>query len=193
MQGIRLAKVESAAQVDTAYGQSRRFDDRPHLVPLIESALGLRHAAEIAGAIGVHSITLGESDLRADLGLPRGGGDEGLLLARLTVVQASRAAGLPSPVASVHPNVSDVEGLRGPAGAAQLGFFGRSVIHPRQVAVVRAAFAPTRRRAASGPPVLGGRARWRHAGAAAATLADGSFVDPAILRRPSSIRERARA
>ena len=71
--GIRLPKVESPTDVSRAYAASRRFLDQPHLVPLIESALGLRHAAEIAAETGVHSITLGESDLRADLGLPRDG------------------------------------------------------------------------------------------------------------------------
>ena len=192
--GIRLPKVEYAAQVSEAYAASSRFCERPHLIPLIESALGLRHAHEIAEAPGVHSITLGESDLRADLGLPRQGADEGLLLARLTIVQAARAAGLPSPVASVHPNVTDLETLqRSSEALRQLGFYGRSVIHPRQIPVVRAAFAPSRDELDWATEVLHKARSMDATGSAAGTLTDGSFIDPAILRLAVSIRQRALA
>lgn len=192
--GIRLPKVEYAAQVEKAYAATSRFDDRPHLIPLIESALGLRNAHAIAEATGVHSITMGESDLRADLGLPRQGGDEGLLLARLTVVQAARASGLPSPVASVHPNVSDLEGLRTSSESLrQLGFYGRSVIHPRQIPVVREAFAPSPDELDWATAVLDKAHSMDAAGSAAGTLKDGSFIDPAILRQAVRIRERAKA
>jgi citrate lyase subunit beta/citryl-CoA lyase len=192
--GIRLPKVESATDVRKAYAASSRFLDQPHLVPLIESALGLLHAAEIAAETGVHSLTLGESDLRADLGLPRDGSEDGLLLARLTVVQAARAAGLPSPVASVHPHVTDLDGLRRSCEALrQLGFYGRSVIHPLQVPVVRGAFAPRADELHWANEVLERVAAMDRSRSAAATLDDGSFVDPAILRQARLIHERANA
>ncbi|MFW5470216.1 HpcH/HpaI aldolase/citrate lyase family protein [Knoellia sp. CPCC 206435] len=192
--GIRIPKVESGAQVDAAFAQSRRFSDTPHLVALIESARGLARAQEIADARGVHSISLGESDLRADLGLPRGGGDDGLLLARLAIVQAARAAGLPSPVGSVHPSVTDLDGLRRSCEVLrELGFYGRSVIHPRQVPVVREAFAPRLEEVAWANEVLSRATDMEAAGSAAATLPDGSFVDPAILRLAEHIRQRAHA
>ncbi|WP_353952557.1 CoA ester lyase [Knoellia sp. S7-12] len=192
--GIRLPKVESAAEVDAAFAQTRRFRDAPHLVPLIESARGLSKAQEIADAFGVHSITLGESDLRADLSLPRGASDTGLLLSRLTIVQAARAAGLPSPVGSVHPSVTDLDGLRRSCDVLrELGFYGRSVIHPRQVPVVREAFAPSTDEVTWATDVLDKAAAMDAAGSAAATLADGSFVDPAILRLAEHIRKRAHA
>ncbi|MFM6851882.1 MAG: HpcH/HpaI aldolase/citrate lyase family protein, partial [Terrabacter sp.] len=192
--GIRLPKVESPADVRSAYAASRRFLEQPHLVPLVESALGLRHASEIAAETGVHSLTLGESDLRADLGLPRDGSDGGLLLARLTVVQAARAAGLPSPVASVHPHVTDLDGLHQSCETLrQLGFYGRSVIHPRQVPVVRSAFAPRADELQWADEVLERAVAMDHAGSAAAILDDGSFVDPAILRQAQLIHERAHA
>ncbi|GAA2741563.1 CoA ester lyase [Terrabacter aerolatus] len=192
--GIRLPKVESPTDVKKAYAASSRFLDQPHLVPLIESALGLLHAAEIAAETGVHSLTLGESDLRADLGLPRDGSEDGLLLARLTVVQAARAAGLPSPVASVHPHVTDLDGLRRSCETLrQLGFYGRSVIHPRQVPVVRDAFAPRADELQWADEVLARVATMDRSRSAAATLDDGSFVDPAILRQARLIHERANA
>ena len=192
VQGVRLPKVESAAEVAAAWAATRTFSSEPHLVPLLESALGVRHAHEIADAEGVAGLTLGESDLRADLGLPRGGADEGLLLARLTVVLASRAAGLPSPTGSVFPHVSDIDGLRAScAELRRLGFHGRSVIHPRQVAVVREAFTPTGDELDWATGVVDRAGGMDDDGVGATALADGSFVDPAIVRQARLILDRA--
>jgi citrate lyase subunit beta/citryl-CoA lyase len=191
--GVRLPKVESAGEVAVAWAATSTARPQAHLVPLLESALGVRNAHEIAGAAGVHSITLGESDLRANLGLPRGDrADDGLLLARLTVVMASAAAGLPAPTGSVFSNVSDSDGLREScAELHRLGFYGRSVIHPRQVAVVRDVFAPTIAEQDWASAVITRAESMDSGGVGATALADGSFVDPAIVRQAQHILERA--
>lgn len=193
VQCVRLPKVESAAEVEAAWAAIGPFSGVPHLVPLLESALGVRNAHEVAAADGVAALTLGESDLRADLGLPRGdAADEGLLLARLTVVLASRAARLPSPTASVYANVADTDGLRASCvELRRLGFHGRSVIHPRQVAVVREAFAPTDGEIAWAAGVIDRAEDMEDDGLGAAALADGSLVDPAIVRQAVLILQRA--
>lgn len=192
VQGVRLPKVETAADVAVAWAAVSSYDDRACLVPLLESALGVRNAQQIAAAPGVHSITLGESDLRADLGLPRGGlTDDGLLLARMEVVLAARAAGLPAPVGSVFANVTDTDALVAScAELRRLGFYGRSVIHPRQVPVVRTAFAPTQEEVAWASSVLERAGALDVSGGAAAALDDGSFVDPAIVRQAQQIARR---
>lgn len=189
---VRLPKVESAAEVAVAWAATSQARPEPHLVPLLESALGVRAANEIAVAAGVQAIGLGESDLRADLGLPRGDrADEGLLLARLSVVLAAAAAGLPAPLGSVYSNVSDTDGLRQScAELRRLGFYGRSVIHPRQVPVVRAAFAPTPEEQEWASAVVSRAGGMSTSRVAAATLSDGSFVDPAIVRQAQHILER---
>jgi citrate lyase subunit beta/citryl-CoA lyase len=191
--GVRLPKVESAGEVAVAWEATAPAHRGPHLVPLLESALGVRNAHEIAGAAGVHSIGLGESDLRADLGLPRGDrADDGLLLARLTVVMASAAAGLPAPTGSVYSNVSDSDALRASCQELRtLGFYGRSVIHPRQVAVVREVFAPTAAEQDWASAVVTRASAMDTGGVGATALADGSFVDPAIVRQAQHILERA--
>lgn len=190
---VRLPKVESAGEVAIAWTATSTARREPHLVPLLESALGVRNAHEIAAAAGVHSIGLGESDLRADLGLPRGDrADDGLLLARLTVVLASAAAGLPAPMGSVFSNVSDSDGLRDScAELRRLGFYGRSVIHPRQVPVVREAFAPTVAERDWAFAVVDRAGSMDRGRVAATALADGSFVDPAIVRQAQNILARA--
>ena len=199
IQEIHLPKVESGADVAAARLLTAPYaGDRPHLGCLIESARGVRFAHEIAEAPGVCGISLGEADLRADLGLPRAvdgsADDAGLLLARLTMVQASRAAGLPAPRGSVFANVKDLDGLRAScAELRRLGFVGRSVIHPGQIPVVREVFAPTSGELAWARSIAERAAGMEVEGTASVALPDGSFIDPAIVRQASDLIARASA
>lgn len=190
---IRIAKVESADEVRMARSATAAWGTEARLICQLESASAVAHAHEIATADGVHSIMLGEADLRADLRLPRGAaGDPGLLLARQTCVLASRAAGLPSPVGSAFTDVADLDGLRETSlRLAALGFVGRSCIHPKQPAVVRAAFAPDAAEVSWARSVLAEAGSQDHVDSAASVLADGSFVDPAIVRQAERIAARA--
>lgn len=190
---IRIAKVESAAEVAVARAATAAWGPEARLICQLESAGAIARAHEIAAADGVHSIMLGEADLRADLRLPRGvAGEPGLVLARQTCVLASRAAGLPSPVGSAFTDVSDFDGLRESSlRLASLGFVGRSCIHPKQPAVVREAFAPDPAEVAWALSVLAESGDQDHADSAASVLADGSFVDPAIVRQAERVAARA--
>ncbi|CAB4948037.1 unannotated protein [freshwater metagenome] len=193
LSGIRLPKVDTAADARAAADALAEHFDRPFLVCQLESARGVTNAHDIAAVAGVQSIMLGESDLRADLRVPRGE-EAGLTLARQTVVLASRAAGLEPPIGSVFPRIDDDAGLRASTELLRAyGFHGRSCIHPRQVPIVRAVFAPTEEEIA-----------WAHAVAStaeamsavlegAAKLDDGSFIDPAVERQARDILRRAGA
>lgn len=193
VQGVRLPKVESAADVAVAQAIAGSWSDAPLFVCLLESALGVANAHEIARAVGVQGLSLGESDLRADLALPRDS-DDGLLLARQTAVLASRAAGLRSPMGSVFPNVNDEDGLRASCESLRrLGFFGRSCIHPKQIAPVREVFAPQPDEVAWAGQILAKAGDMDVSGSGAAKLDDGSFIDPAIVRLAQNITARALA
>lgn len=193
VQGVRLPKVESAADVAVAQAIAGSWSDAPLFVCLLESAPGVANAHEIARAVGVQGLSLGESDLRADLALPRDS-DDGLLLARQTVVLASRAAGLRSPMGSVFPNVNDEDGLRASCESLRrLGFFGRSCIHPKQIAPVREVFAPQPDEVAWAGQILAKAGDMAVSGSGAAKLDDGSFIDPAIVRLAQNITARAQA
>lgn len=190
---VRIAKIESAADVAVARAATRHWGDEPRLICQLESAGAVVRAHQIAGAEGVHSIMLGEADLRADLRLPRGAaGDPGLVLARQTCVLASRAAGLPSPVGSAFTDVTDTEGLRATTVLLNaLGFVGRSCIHPRQSAVVREGFSPSAADLAWARSVEAEAGAQDGADNAASVLADGSFIDPAIVRQAERLLIRA--
>ena len=192
---VHLPKVETPGDVAIAYAATSPYADRPHLACLVESARGLRNAHEVAEAPGVVGVSLGEADLRADLGLPRGEqADDGLLLARLTIVQAARAAGLPAPRGSVFANIKDSDGLRASCEQLRrLGFHGRSVIHPGQVAVVREVFAPTEAELAWAGSVAERADSMLVEGTASVALSDGTFIDPAIVRQAHDLLARVSA
>ena len=168
--GVRVPKCEDPGEV-------RRVADAlgVPVYPLLESALGVENAPELATAHPlVAGISLGEADLQADL---RVRGPGALVWPRSRVVVAARAAGLPSPVQSVWTAVRDLDGLRAStAEGRDAGFFGRSVIHPAQIPVVHEVCAPDPVEVSWARGVLaeGDAARIDH---------NGQFVDAAIVAR----------
>ncbi len=147
---ILIPKAESAEQVravDARAEAARRAAGLPEpcfLVPIVETALGCFNALAIASASpNVVALTIGLEDYTADLGVERTAEGRESLWARQTVVNAARAAGV-APSDSVFSDVADLDGLRAAVLEAKaLGFEGKGCIHPRQIPVVHAAFAPT--------------------------------------------------
>jgi citrate lyase subunit beta/citryl-CoA lyase len=193
LNGLRLTKVAGPDQVATAWSALADVSGRPLLNCQLESADAVRQAHHIARCEGVATIMLGEADLRADLGLSRGEqADQGLLLARLTVVLACRAAGLGNPIGAAYTDLTNVDGLRqSSVELRRLGFYGRSVLHPRQVEVVRQVFAPTAEELSWANQVIERAAQMEDDGIASAALADGTFIDPAIVRQARLLLDRA--
>ncbi|MET7691520.1 CoA ester lyase [Streptomyces sp. NPDC005483] len=175
--GLRLPKVTAPAQIThVARATARSEGDAPALYALLESALGVEHAYAIATAHPIlRGIALGEADLRADLGVRH---DGGLDWSRSRVVVAARAAALPPPSQSVHPDIRDLEGLRSScAHGRALGFLGRAAVHPRQLPVIERAYLPTEEEIEHAETIL--KAAQAHQGAQA--LPDGTFIDAAVV------------
>jgi citrate lyase subunit beta / citryl-CoA lyase len=113
------------------------------LMPIIESALGVEHAFDIARASeNVVGIAIGLEDYTADLGVQRTTEGRESLYARTRLVNASKAAGI-QPIDSVFSDVADMETLKQNVLISKaLGFEGMGCIHPRQIPVIRQGFAP---------------------------------------------------
>jgi citrate lyase subunit beta / citryl-CoA lyase len=173
VRGLRLPKVTSAEQITRI---ARETGGRPPLHALLETALGIEHAHAIAVADpSLRGISLGESDLRADLNVRE---DAGLDWSRSRVIVAARAAGLPPPPQSVHPDIRDLEGLAAScAHGRALGFVGRAAIHPSQLPVIERAYLPTEKELYQAETVI--KAATTNQGAQA--LPDGRFVDAAVV------------
>lgn len=113
------------------------------LMPIIETALGVENAFDIARATsGVVAIAIGLEDYTADLGVQRTKEGAESLYARTRIVVAAKAAGI-QPIDSVFSDVGDMEGLlNNIISSKALGFEGMGCIHPRQIPVIRRGFSP---------------------------------------------------
>ncbi|MGW0612138.1 HpcH/HpaI aldolase/citrate lyase family protein [Streptomyces sp. NPDC002788] len=173
LSGLRLPKITSPGEVVHVARRAARSD----LYALLETALAVEQAYAIADAHpNLRGIALGEADLRADLGVRD---DAGLDWSRSRVIVAARAAGLPPPAQSVHPDTRDLEGLAAScAHGRALGFLGRAAIHPRQLPVIERAYLPGEEEIEQAETVL--KAAASEPGAQA--LPDGRFIDAAVVK-----------
>ncbi len=176
--GVVLPKAERRA--DLAHASAIAAGKR--LYPLIETAAGYDAVRTLASAPGVERLIFGSIDFQVDLGID-GEGDE-LLMFRSGLVLASRLAGLRAPVDGVSTAIDDADALRADvARARKLGFGAKLCIHPKQVAVVDAAFAPSDAERDWARRVLD--AAERSGGAAVAV--DGKMVDKPVILRAKAI------
>ena len=123
----------------------KNISNKIYLMPIIESALGVVKAYEIATASdNVCALTIGLEDYTADIGVERTNEGRESLFARSTIINVAKAAGVQA-IDSVFSDVDDMEGLSASViEAKSLGFEGKGCIHPRQIKIVHEAFAPTR-------------------------------------------------
>ncbi|MGW6566231.1 HpcH/HpaI aldolase/citrate lyase family protein [Streptomyces sp. NPDC054975] len=191
LRGLRVPKVTHATDIHRIAEFTATTDapDRIPLYPLLENALAVERAYAIATAHpAVHGIALGEADLRADLGVRE---DSGLDWSRGRLVVAARAAALPPPAQSVHPDIRDLDSLAASCVRGRtLGFLGRAAIHPRQLPVIEQVYLPTPDEVAAAEEVV--KAAETEEGALA--LPDGRFVDAAVVegaRRVLTLAARA--
>jgi len=189
--GVRLPKTESSEDVRRIADGLERLRCAAGIQCLLESALGVERAFDIARAHErVIGLGLGEADLKADLGVSR---DAGLAYARARVVVAARAAGLPGPTQSVYTDIRDLDGLRRSTEEGKdLGFSGRSVIHPAQITVVNSVFTPSEDEVRQARVLVDRLETAAAAGTGAFALEDGRFVDRAVVEAARRIIARAR-
>ena len=129
-----------------------RVEDREELT-FVRKQSGKAVAAMIEtakGVIAAHEVTqdaaaliAGTNDLAADLRLPRGSGRGSLQTALQSIVLAARASKI-AVFDGVYNQLDDLDGFAAEAAEGRkLGFDGKSLIHPSQIAPCHAAFAPT--------------------------------------------------
>lgn len=172
---VRLPKVESATTVEQA---ASRVGPGRSIHCLIETALGVEQAFEIARCDAVASIGLGEQDLKSELGVTD---DRVLQWPRGRIVNAAAAAGLSPPAQSVFPRVRDLDGLRHWCRSnREQGFLGGAAIHPGQIAVIRESYRPSAGEVGRARAVIAALDEAAGEDSGVALLDDGSFVDAAM-------------
>jgi len=129
---------EKIIRLKTKYGVSGNI----WLMPIIESALGVLKALEIAQSENVVAMAIGLEDYTADLGTRRTQEGTESFFARSMVVNACKAAGIQA-IDSVFSDVGDMEALKETVIRSKaLGFDGMGCIHPRQIRVIHENYAP---------------------------------------------------
>jgi citrate lyase subunit beta/citryl-CoA lyase len=191
--GIVLPKASSARDVQRAHDVLRDVATGRWIVPLIETAEGVREAFHIAAAsASVLSVAFGGGDYCLDMDLAWPTGDQlPFLVPRVTIAQAARAANLSGAIDTPNPRIQDAEQFAAEAAvAASLGFRAKFAIHPSQLDAIVSAFTPTAQDVD----------RARHIDAAftasevagnAAVMFEGAFVDYPIALRARAVIERA--
>ncbi len=147
---ILIPKCESREQVIEVEAEINRIKKECNisseifLMPIIESALGIIRAYEIATASNnICALTIGLEDYTADIGTQRTLEGRESFYARSMIVNAAKAAGVQA-IDTVFSDVGDLQGLRNSVlEARSLGFEGKGCIHPRQIPIVHEGFAPT--------------------------------------------------
>jgi (3S)-malyl-CoA thioesterase len=141
-EAILLPKVGSAADVAAV---AARIDAVPaarhtRIWAMMETPMGVLNAAQIAQAPRMAGFVMGTNDLAKDLGSRTRGA---LHMALQHCLLAARAAGIIC-VDGVYNAFRDEAGLAAEcAEGRDFGFDGKTLIHPAQVAIANAVFAPT--------------------------------------------------
>ena len=160
------------------------------LLPLIESAAGYDALAPIAAAPGVLRLVLGHIDFMADTGLQCSDDERELAPLRFAIAMATRRQRLAPAIDGVTVAIDDAQRLREDTQRAlRFGFGAKLCIHPRQVAGVHEALAPSAAELDWARRVVAADA----AAAGAAVQLDGRMVDAPVVLQARRVLARAGA
>jgi (3S)-malyl-CoA thioesterase len=136
---VLLPKVESAAQVDAL---AALVGDKP-IWAMMETPRGMINAPEIAAHPQMRGFVMGTNDLAKEMNT-RFRADRLPMMAGLSLsLLAAKAEGIVI-VDGVYNAFKDDEGLRAECEQGRdMGFDGKTLIHPAQVDIANAAFAPS--------------------------------------------------
>ncbi len=202
--GVIIPKAEDPkviSQVDGALTALEMGAGRPvgsiTVIPLIESAIGVRLTYEMAMASDrVECVMFGggeQGDLVADLGVEWTPEGTGLMQARSQVLLSSRAAGVPYPMEAVFMDFRNPDGLRVECELARtLGYIGKVAIHPAQIEVINDVFTPAPEVVEYQRKVLDAFEEAEAEGKASIAV-DGKMVDYAVARVARAVLARAEA
>ncbi len=175
--GIMLPKAETGDQL--AQLRARQPEGR-FCLALVETAAGISNLRRIAPE--ADRIAFGSIDYCADLGCDLN--RLALLQARQLLVLESRLAALPAPLDGVTTQIHDRDAVRDDAcHAAVLGFGGKLLIHPAQIAPAREGFAPS-------PESIEWAEKVLAANQGGAVALNGEMIDEPVLIRARAVLAR---
>jgi citrate lyase subunit beta/citryl-CoA lyase len=176
---VLLPKVEGAGQVREAERALERHGAPPELALwcMVETPRGVLRVEEIAGASPrLACLVMGTSDLVKDLRARHTPGRLEVAVSLGLTVLAARAHGL-AVLDGVHLDLADDAGLEAACRqGADLGFDGKTLIHPKTVEVANRVFTPGDEEVARARRIMAAHAEALAAGRAVAVV-DGRLVE----------------
>jgi citrate lyase subunit beta/citryl-CoA lyase len=183
--GVMVPKAEEATSIARL---ARHLGDGQELIPLVETVAGHFEAAALARVPRVSRLAFGSIDFMSDSGIQSDA--EELDAVRTNLVLVSRHAGLRAPIDGVSLAIDDAAQLEQDVRRSRrFGMGAKLCIHPKQVAVVHAGFAPKPEEVAWARRVLDALA----SGPLGAIAVDGKLVDRPIALRAEAILAEANA
>jgi citrate lyase beta subunit len=198
--GYVIPKVENPEHIRVVSGYLDRAEaergwpaNSIRLLAMIETAKGVLNLGQIAQASRrLEALVFGAEDLANDLGAKRTRAGWEVFYARSAVVTAAAAFGLQA-IDMVFVDLDDLPGLEEECRfARQLGFAGKTAIHPRQIEMINRLFAPSPEEIEQALRLVQAFAAHQAAGAGAFEL-DGKMVDLPVMRAAEGVLAKARA
>ena len=200
--GICIPKVEEPDEIDHADAAIRELETRCGLAPgvtrlhaMIETAGGVLNAGKIARASArMTSLIFGSADYSAQVRCRPSANRMEMMLALQWIVTSARAAG----IASIDAPCFDLENtelLRSESAQSRnIGFDGKSALHPRQLEIINTVFDVTEEEALWAERVIAELDAAEKKGRSLSTINGGLVDDPhrisaeRILRRWRQLR-----
>lgn len=197
---VRLPKTDTAEEVIEADNLITKIEKKIglevgtiKLMAAIESPLGILNAYKIATASKrLMAMALGAEDFVTNMKTTRSADGIELLAARSQILLATRAAGIYA-LDTVYSDINNEEGFINEVRLTkQLGFDGKSVIHPKQIGIVHKIYEPTKEEIEHAIRVLYGIKEAERKGSGVIAV-DGKMVDGPIVDRAYGVIELAKA
>lgn len=163
------------------------------IVASIENALGVINSYKIASASPrMLAIGLGAEDFRTEMGMERSETAEEILFARNLIALNAHAAGIKA-MDYVYSNIKNDEGFRKDTVLGKkLGYSGKSVVHPQQVAIVHEVYTPSEKEIENAKAVFAAYEDALKNGSGVTSL-NGKMIDKPMVTRAMSVLSFAKA
>ena len=197
--GVVIPKIETLDQIRWAAEKIEAaelsYGWTVHSIRLlvgVETPKAILNLKEIASHPRLEALIFGGEDYAASIGAIRTSEALELLYARSAVVAAGAANGLQT-IDMVSVDFRDLEALRREAlFGAQLGYTGKQIIHPNQVAPVQEAFTPDEEAVESARRLVEAFQAHQAQGAGVFAL-DGRMIDMPLVKAAEGVLARAKA
>lgn len=201
--GIEVIRIPKTDTVENVYEVEKHIEriekesgievGRTKIIVAIEGPLGALNALEIAKCSPrLIGMAIGGEDYVTNLKTTRSEDGVEMLMGRAMIVMAARSAGI-SALDSVYSDVNNDEGfLKEASMIKQMGFDGKSLIHPRQIELIHNLYTPDEKSIKKSLRIIKSTEEALAEGRGVFTV-DGKMIDKPIIERAQHVLNLAKA